>query len=145
MEVPPRATDPIFEEELSRGAILLTEMQFSGGIKKQKYLIVLNQIPSHATTLLFLTTSQTDFYDLHPGVDHLRIAANALPCFPKDTVIDCRTAWPMERALLKKRYGQAALKFVGVLPRHHLEQIDQLVTASRFIPLRDKKLILGWQ
>ena len=144
MEVPSQAADHIFEAELVRGSVLRTEMQFPNGMKKPKYIIVLNKIPADSTTLLFLTTSQVDFYDRHPKVDHIRIQANSLPCFPKETIIDCREVWPMDRVILKKRYQQGTLKFDAVLPAAHMEQIDRLVASSRFISLRYKKLILGW-
>ena len=144
MEVPAQAADHVFEKEFVRGAVLLTEMQFPNGTKKSKYIIVLNKTPADSATLLFLTTSQTDFYNRHQGLDHVRLQANSLSCFPKETIIDCRKIWPMDRVSLKKRYQQGTLKFVGLLPQNYVEQIDRLVTSSRFISLRHKKAILGW-
>jgi hypothetical protein len=144
MEIASRAIDQIFENEFIRGTVLLTELQFHSGVKKQKFIIVLNKIPSDPDTLLFITTSQTDFFDRHPAVDHIRLEANALPCFSKGTVIDCREVWSIDRMILKRRYREGTLKFVGVLPMAYLENIDRLVASSRFISLRHKKAILGW-
>ena len=145
MEVSSAAVDTIFEHEFNRGTVLLTEMEFSSGVKKPKFLIVLNKVSTDSRTILFITTSQTDYFDRHPSADHIRLQAAALPYFPKETIIDCREVWSLDRAILKTRYREGVLKFVGVLPVSCLEQIDSLVASSRFISLRDKKDILGWQ
>ncbi|MDP3722760.1 MAG: hypothetical protein Q8R91_04600 [Candidatus Omnitrophota bacterium] len=109
-----------------------------------KYLVVLNKHPADSPTLLFLTTSQVKYYDLFPHIDHIRIKPNTLAFFPKETILDCREVLSMERADLKRRYQEAALKVVGVLPQDYLDQIDRLVASSRFISMRHKKMILGW-
>ena len=83
MEVPSRVADEIFEKALARGVVLITEMRFSSGTRKLKYLVTLNKHPTDSTTLLFLTTSQTDYYDRFPHVDHIRIKPKMLPFFPK--------------------------------------------------------------
>ena len=49
----------------------------------------------------------------------------------------------MERKDLKRRYREATLQVVGVLPQAYMDQIDHIVTASRTIAIRHKKQILG--
>ena len=144
MEVPSQTADQVFEKEFARGAVLITEMQFPSGTRKLKYLVVLNHHPVDVTTLLFLTTSRTDYYDRFPHGDHLRIKPNTLTFFPKETILDCREVFSMEREDLKRRYQEAALKFVGALPQDYMDQIDKVIASSRFISKRHKKLILGW-
>ena len=144
MELSSGATDQVFEKEFVRGAVLLTEMVFASGARKAKYLIVLNKHVHESPALLFLTTSQIEYFDRFPRADHVRIAANSLPYFSKETIIDCREVWAIERLTLKKRYQQATLKFVGVLPASTMEAIDRLVASSRSISMRYKKMILGW-
>ncbi len=144
MEVSSKASDQVFEKEFARGVVLITEMRFPSGTQKLKYIVVLNHHPADSTTLLFLTTSQTDYYDRFPYVDHIRIKPNTVAFFPKETVLDCREVLSMERADLKRRYQEVALKFVGVLPQEYMDQIDQLVASSRFISRRHKKMILGY-
>lgn len=145
MKIPPHVADGVFEKELARGAILVTEMRFRQGESKWKYIIILNQRPTESPTLLFLTTSQIDFYDRYPSVDHIRIEANRLPCFRRTTVIDCREVVSIARSELKKKFQEGVLKFSGHLPSGVMEQIDQIVARSRLISLRHKKAILGWQ
>lgn len=144
MEVPSKAADQVFEKEFARGAVLITEMQFPSGTRRLKYIVVLNKNPADSATLLFLTTSQTDYYRRFPHVDHILIQPNTLAFFPKETVLDCREVFSMERKDLKKRYQEAALKFVGTLPRDYMDRIDRLVASSRLISRRHKKMILGW-
>lgn len=144
MEVPARSVDQVFENTLTRGAVLITEMHFPSGTRKVKYLVVLNHDVADCTTLLFLTTSQTSYYDRFPHVDHLRIKPNTLPFFSKETILDCREVFSLEREDLKRRYRQATLKFVGILPQGYMDRIDRLVASSRFISMRHKKMILGW-
>ena len=108
-----------------------------------KYIVVLNKHSADSTTVLFLTTSQTDYYDRFPHVDHIRIKPNTFTFFPKETVLDCREVFSMERKDLKRRYQEAALKFVGALSQECMDQIDRLVASSRFISRRHKKMILG--
>ena len=143
MEVSSKASDQVFEKEFARGVVLMTEMRFPSGTQKLKYVVVLNKHPANSTTLLFLTTSQTDYYDRFPYVDHIRIKANTLAFFPKETVLDCRAVLSMERNDLKRRYQEATLKFVGALPKEYMDQIDRLVALSRVISRRHKKMILG--
>lgn len=143
MEVSSKAPDQVFEQEFVRGAVLITEMRFQSGTRKLKYIVVLNKYPADSTTVLFLATSQTDYYDRFPHVDHIRIKPSTFTFFPKETVLDCREVFSMERKDLKRRYQEAALKFVGALPQECMDQIDQLVASSRFISRRHKKMILG--
>ena len=144
MEIPPRISDETFEREFIRGAILSTQMVFESGERKQKFIIVLNKPPVDSESLFFLTTSQTAFYDKHPQVDHVRISVGGVPCFPLETVIDCREVYQLPRPDLKERYRQGILKFAGNLPAEIMGRIDQIVAASRFISPRHKKIILGW-
>ena len=144
MEVSFKAADQVFEKEFARGVVLITEMQFPSGTRKLKYIVLLNKNPADLTTLLFLTTSQTDYYDRFPHLDHIRIKPNALPFFPKETILDCREVFSMQREDLKRRYQETALKFIGTLPQDYIDQIDRLVASSRSISKRHKKIILGW-
>ena len=144
MEVSSKAVDRVFEKEFVRGGVLITEMQFPSGTRKLKYLVVLNKNPTDLPTLLFLTTSQTDYFDRFPHVDHIRIKPNVLSFFPKETILDCREVFAMGREDLKRRYREAALKFAGVLPQEYMDQVDKIVAASRTIAIRYKKQILGW-
>ena len=145
MEIPPDVSDDVFEKEFIRGVILLTEMQFRSGERKEKFLIVLNQHPTEVDTLLFLTTSQAQFYDKHPHVDHVRIEVNKIDCFHLETVIDCREVFVLSRSDLRRPFGEGILRFAGNLPEAMMTRIDQIVAASRSISLRHKKAILGWQ
>ena len=144
MEVSSKAADRVFEKEFARGVVLITEMRFPSGTRRLKYIVVLNDNPADSTTLLFLTTSQTDYYDRFPHVDHIRIKANTLPFFPKDTILDCREVFAMEREDLKRRYREAALRVEGVFPQEYMDQIDKIVAVSRTIAIRYKKQVLGW-
>lgn len=144
MEVPSKAADQVFEKEFVRGGVLITEMRFPSGTRKLKYIVVLNKNPADSPIVLFLTTSQTDYYDRFPHVDHIRIKPNMLSFFPKETILDCREVFAIDREDLKRRYREAALKFVGVLPQEYLDQVDKIVAASRTIAIRYKKQILGW-
>ncbi len=138
--------DKLFERLLKRGSVLLTQMHFSDGTSKRKYLIVLNQNPSEPETLLFLTTSKVDFYDQNPSFrEHVRIKAGACALFSLETVINCRSIQSMPRAALKGRYMEKVLDIVGDLPPMIMAEIDAIVTTSRFIMPRHKKAILGWK
>lgn len=87
MDLPSHITDEIFGKEFKRGAILSTEMVFpKTGERKREYIIILNQNPAEAETLLFLTTSKTAYYDKHPMADHIRIAVGTMPSFPLETM-----------------------------------------------------------
>ena len=143
MEVSSKVTDQIFEKEFVRGGVLITEMRFPSGARKLKYIVVLNKNPADSPTLLFLTTSQTDYYDRFPYVDHIRIQSNMLSFFPKETILDCREVFVLDREDLKRRYREAAPKFVGALPQEYMDRIDKIVVASRTIAIRYTTQILG--
>ena len=146
MHVPPEVADKFFEKDFNRGAVLATEMFFSDGTTRKKYLVVLNQHPADSETLLFLTTSKVDFYEKHSGLlDCIKVEVGTLPFFPLVTIINCRQVQPMPRAELKKRFREGKLIFLGNLPQNILEKIDQIVAASRLISVRHKKAILGWK
>jgi len=145
MDLPSHITDEIFEKEFKRGAILSTEMVFSKtGERKREYIIILNQNPAEAETLLFLTTSKTAYYDKHPTADHIRIAVGTLPSFPLETIINCQEVFAISRSELKSRFRSNVLRFSGNLPPETMGRIDQIVRASRMISPRHKKAILGW-
>ena len=119
-------------------------MHFHSGVTKKKYLIVLNQNPADSETLLFLTTSQVDFFKKNPSFkDHIIINAGVVPFFPLETVINCNGVQCMGRAELKKRYREKKLDIVGNLPKEIIEKIDKIVSVSRYISPRHKKAILG--
>ena len=143
MDVPAQHLDRAFDEALIRGAVLRTDVQFTSGTKP-KYLIVLNHDPHDADSLVFLTTSHVAFYDKHPQVDHIRVRAGELSCFPVETVINCREVEVFSRAALKVKYRRQLLDFRGQLPQPLLDNIDRFVVNSRVIPLRFKRLIMGW-
>lgn len=145
MEIPPDTSHKIFEKEFKRGVVLSTVMQFQD-LSKKKHLIVLNNQPADSETLLFLTTSKTDFFLKHPHIsDHIKIEASVLQFFPLLTVIDCRQVHYIPRAELKKKFQNGILNFEGVLSVEIMAQIDQVVAQSRLISPRDRILILGWQ
>lgn len=142
MHVSPEDLDKLFEKYFKRGVVLATEIHFYSGVSKKKYLIALNQNAQDSESLLFLTTSKVDFFKRHPSFkDHISISAGQLPYFPLETVIDCHGVQCMGRG----RYRERKLDIVGDLPKEILEQIDQIVAASRYISLRHKKDILGWK
>lgn len=143
IDIPHRIADEIFEREFVRGSILSTSWQFGHSVKT-KYLIVLNREPKDMDILLFMTTSKTAFYDKHLTMDHIRIKANELPIFKRETIIDCRKVHPVPRGELKKRFLEAFLRFEGTLPPDKMAHIDQIVAQSRFISFIHKKAILGW-
>ncbi len=146
MEIPPDTSHRIFEKEFKRGAVLSTIMRFREGSSKKKYLIVLNNQPADSETLLFMTTSKTDFFQKHPYIsDHIKIEANALPIFPLLTIIDCRQVYYIRKAELKTKFQNGILSFEGVLSTQIMAKIDQVVAESRLISPRDRILILGWQ
>ena len=144
MHVSSHDLEGFFERYFERGLVLGTEMHFGSGISKKKYLIVLNQNPAESETLLFMTTSQTDFYKKNPSFkDHIILAPGELPFFLLETVINCHGVHGMSRAELRKRYLERKLDIVGNLPTELMEQIDQIVASSRYISPRHKKAILG--
>ena len=144
MHVSPDVLDKLFEKCFQRGAVLATEMHFHTGISKKKYLIVLNQNPADAETLLFLTTSKIEFFKRSPSFkDHIIIDAGLLPFFPLDTAINCHGVQCMGRAELKRKYQDRKLEIAGNLPAEIMTRIDQIVAISRNISPRHKKIILG--
>jgi len=144
MELPEHLVGQAFDKQFTRGAIFYTEVQF-GSERKKKYLVVLNNHPNDSRTLIFLSTSKTGFYERHPHVEHVRIAAGQIPCFPLETIIDCRTVYDFDRRELKVRFQQRLLSFAGNMPADIMQKIDQLIAASRFISQAHKKAILGWK
>lgn len=145
VDIPHRVSDEVFEREFRRGLVIRTELRFKQGQTKSKYLIVLNKNPAKSDTLLFMTTSKTEFYDKYPHVDHLRIKPIEVPFFELETIIDCRQVHEFSRAELKRRYREGVLAVAGTLPIEKMNQIDQLVAQSRFVSLAHKKVILGWK
>ena len=98
MQISPESLDKLFEKCFERGCVLATELHFSGGTSKKKYLIVLNQNPQDSETLLFLTTSKIEFFKKHPAFkDHVVINAGQLPYFPLETVINCHGVQALAR------------------------------------------------
>lgn len=102
MDIPRHVSDEVFEREFKRGIVIRTELRFKQGQTKSKYLIVLNRNPAESDTLLFMTTSKTEFYDKYPHVDHLRIRPSETPFFKLETIIDCRQIYEFSRNELKK-------------------------------------------
>lgn len=144
MRVSPDDLGKLFERYFGRGSVLATEMHFYSGVSKKKYLIVLNQNPADSETLLFLTTSQVEFFKRNPSFkDHILIPAGTVSFFPLETVINCHGVQSMGREELKRRYRERKLDIVGSLPNEIMERIDRIVTASRYISPRHKKAILG--
>ena len=146
MHVSPDVLDKLFEKYFVRGAVLATEMHFHSGVSKKKYLVVLNENPAESETLLFLTTSQLEFFKKHPAFkDHIIIKAGTVSFFSLETVINCNGVQCMGRIELKKRYQEKKLDIVGNLPAEIMEKINGIVASSRQISLRHKKIILGWK
>ena len=146
MRISPADLEKLFERLFKRGAVIFTQMYFSDGTSKRKYLIVLNHDPAEPETLLFLTTSKVGFYEQNPSFrEHIKIKAGVCDFFASETVINCRGVQSMPRAMLKKRYLEKKLNIVGELPSEIMGEIDKIVTVSRFIMPRHKKAILGWK
>lgn len=145
MDSPEEVYDAIFDESLIRkGTIVKTEYQFSNGEKREKFFIILNKFAKEDPLVCVITTSQLDFYirNLKFNDDALTIAANTIPCFNKDTVVDCRQIYCLTRKSVREALLKNGFKFVGELPDYLIEKIDAIVCDSRFISKIHKRKIL---
>ena len=144
MDVPPRISEHVFEHSFVRGAVLLAEMRFSSGQQRRKYLVILNHDPRDDDTLVALTTSQADFLKTRPRLPQVHMAAKSVAFFPLETIIDCRTVYPVLRADLQRQFRDGTLAFAGHLPTEILEQVEKALLNSPTVSLRHKQLIFGW-
>src|SRR3989338_8927025 len=130
--VPAQAND---KHPIKRGAIIKEEYQFPDNSCRFKYFVVLNKDPQISPLLCVITTSQIDFYLKNPQFnnDALTIAQNKVPCFTKDTVVDCRQIHELQRNFLSEAIVKGVFAYFGEMPQYLMEKIDDIVKASKLI------------
>lgn len=145
VKVPNGICDDVFDKEFKRGSVIRTRIRFSSGTERHKFFIILNRNPQKDPTLIFLTTSKTDFFNKYPNYnkDIIRILPGELSYFTKETIIDCRVVYKISREDLKSNFRNNILGFIGELPSDKLQSIDRIVEQSFFISKEDKDIILG--
>ena len=144
MKIPPEFSNQAFEAAFKRSSVIKTKQHLSSGIEKDKFLIILNKCTHDEETFVFLSTTQLEFYERNPHFlkDCLKIEANKLEFFPRDTIINCREVQTVQRSDLKKRYQEGLLKFEGELLKEMMDEIDRIVASSRFLSPYQKNIIL---
>jgi hypothetical protein len=145
IDLPKKLTNGAFDNQLERGSVLKTLLRGGNGKEHLKYLVVLNRDISRDPIVFVLTTSKLDFYNKHPEFnrDIIRIIPPKVSFFSKKTIINCREVHRMPKETLKINYQKGRLEFAGILLQELLQQIDNIVLRSFYIPNSDKKLILG--
>ncbi len=145
IELPDNAYDNIFDNEVKKGCIVSTKIRFPNGDERYKYCVTVSYSSGNNPLVFVLSTSQTDFYDKHPNFnqDVMRFSEKELSCFPKETIINCRELFPVEREKLKRNFQNGILKFIGYLPEHYVEKIDAIIAKSHLLSLKEKRRVLG--
>lgn len=145
IDIPDDVCNDAFDKELKRGSVVKTLFRFPDGTEKFKHLIILNSDIAKDPIVFVLTTSQLDFYDKHPQFnrDIIRIPAQKIKFFPKETVINCREAADLPMRVIKSNFVKNRLRFEGDLPTDILQDIDDIISNSFYISPAYKKLILG--
>jgi|GEM_PF-2008778 len=145
IKLPDEICDSTFEGNLRRGCVIRTLLKCYDGKDRPHYFVTLTNSPNQSTQVFVVATSRIDFYEKNPffNRDILRISANQLSFFPKDTIIDCRKIHVFDRSMLKERFRDNDLQFTGVLPDTYLTQLINIVNKSRLISKKDRLLILG--
>lgn len=146
LKIPAKISDDFFDSHIKRGTIIRTLYKFENTPKEvYKYFILVSQNVTDNPLVFVITTSNIGFYLKHPSFnnDAISIVANTLPCFPLDTVLDCRLIYPLNRDVLKGNFQVNVLEFCGELPKHLIERVDDVIKSSRHISIKNKKLILG--
>lgn len=145
MKVPSSLSDPLFDQNLKRGSIIKTLLTCSDGAQRPHYFITLSKLIEVDPLVFVIATSRIGFYDKNPhfNTDIVRLVANELSHFVRDTVIDCRKITKVSKEKLKQHFQDNSLEFIGDMPAKHMAEIDAIVRRSRHIPLNDKILILG--
>ena len=144
VDIPEELCNNTFDEILKKGSVLKTKFLCHDGELKTHYHIILNFDHTEENLLYVISTSQLNFYDNNPRFnnDIVRISANKLDFLPKESILDCRRVRSVERDIFKKRYSNNILEFVGVMPSDILQQIDNAILRTRFVPRNTKRRIL---
>ena len=146
VNIPPEIYKSISEIKLKRGDVIKTVIKFrNDDIERPKFFILVSQNVKAECLLFVITTSKIEFFNNNPQFSHdiLRIAANQLFFFPKETIIDCRHPHPITKKELLKNFQERKLEFSGNLSPLYLKRIDEIIRNSRYISPKTKKLILG--
>ena len=145
IDFPNDVCDNTFDNEIKKGCVLRTTIRFADGCERNKYCVTVSYSSKDDPLVFVLTTTKTDFYDAHPEFnrDIIRLPANKLPLFPKDTIINCRELHTLDKSRLKKSYQNSGLTFIGHLPEDCISKIDDIVKSSCLLSLNQKRCVLG--
>lgn len=146
VKAPREITDPVLEERLVFGAVFrLDDVEFPGGTKKPKYMVIVKSVPAEGTVYYFFTTKNVARYDRNPRVkrDVVIILANRLPYFPLDTVLQCDVLLSLPVETLKEKYSDGKFQLKGLLPADIMSDITNAVKNSKQLSKADIAIILG--
>jgi hypothetical protein len=144
VNIPPEICNGVFDNEFEQGSVIKTKIRFPSGLERNKYLVILNKNPKNDSILYFLTTSQLDFYDKHPGYnkDIVRLPPGKVSYWQKETVIDCMKLHRGTRSTFEANFQTGTLSFAGLLSSDVLDDIKRIVEQSFFISKNEKEAIL---
>lgn len=133
--------------QLARGKILKTEILFPEG-PRFKRLILLNNDFSEDDLYYLLTTSQVDFYKEYGNLQPLKgnyiyIQKGGTRINPnEDMAIDCRRVDIFEKGKLLSNYRNIKLKFLSIIPKEIMAEIDKIISFSKLITQNIKDHII---
>ncbi|MBF0388250.1 MAG: hypothetical protein HQL20_10460 [Candidatus Omnitrophica bacterium] len=145
MDIPESISNSAVDNhQIKKGTIIKLKYRFSSGNDRFKFFVVLNKISRPDPLVCVITTSQISFYlkNAQFNADVLTIAPNAVPCFVKDTVVDCRQIYRLSMVSIRDSFSKGDMTFEGDLPETLVEKIDAVIRGSRLISPLDKKQIL---
>lgn len=145
IDFPENLSNAAFDGMLKKGSVLQTQFLCYDGIPRPHYHIILNFDNCDDDLVYIISTSQLEFYNNNPGFnsDIVRIPENQLPFLQKESILNCRQVFSINKTIFKKRYSDGTLEFVGAMPMDILNSIDTIIKQSRFISPRIKRKILG--
>ncbi len=137
VHLPREVRDQLFDKFLARGEVLRVgnypKLQTG---PKDKFIILLNHrfVPDKAIYHV-LTTSQVEKIKVFPWFRRYAVVVprGTATFFPLDTAIVCREVQNLSYEVLKGRYADGTIQFVGKLPAMAMEQIDGILKISPYV------------
>lgn len=145
VNLPEDLNNAAFDGMLKKGSVLQTQFVCHDEIPRSHYHIILNFDTCDNDLVYIISTSQLEFYNNNPGFnsDIVRISKNQVPFLSKESILNCRQVFSINRSIFKKRYSDGTLEFVGEISVDIINSIDAIIKQSRFISPRIKREILG--
>ena len=130
-------------KNLRKGDLLLWRNYIVPTGKKNKILIILNNLKNDKVIFFILTTSQVKFYtNPQTKIDIMFLKAGKVKCFDKDTIIDLKR-WQIKtiREMGMKFYNNTLL-FIGRLPEIEIKHLNDAIARAITLSPQTKDSIL---